>query len=166
MALTVALAAVNQGSTVAGQAKAFTVTVTNTGAAAVTLTSLVIGGDIGVIVGQPVYLQPNVPVGVGNPILAAAGSATYSFACVFPSPYSAGPSPQNPGGAAPISLAPMADPFFVLQAQAQSSDGSLASGTLFVPVLSTISPFPLAQGGALQFGQGFNFINFIMLGAI
>ncbi len=145
----------------------FTVAVTNTGSSAVTLNSLSIncgGGDARIT--QPNYLTPNVPVGVGNPILNAAAVAYYSFQAVFDSPYDPGPSPQNPGGASPYNQAGVPDPYFLLQAQAQSSDGSTAVGTLLVPVLSTIGRHPLPEGGALSFTQGSNLITLTMLGAL
>lgn len=166
MALTVTLAA-GAGSTSAsaGRQLNFVATVTNPGAAALSLSALQIlckGGDARI--GQPQYLTPNVPAGTGNPVIAAGASAAYAFQAVFDSPYGAGPSPNNAGGASPSS--PIPDPFFCLQAQGQDSSGAVFSSTLFVPVLSTIAPFPLAQGGAFQFGQGFNFINGLVFGLL
>jgi hypothetical protein len=166
MALTLSIAKASPGSIVAGVPVNFTVTVTNTGSAAVSLSSLQVSEstESDATIAQPNYLTPNVPVGVGNPVLGAGASASYNFQAVFNSPYSAGSSPNAAGGASPGPA--VADPFFTLLAQGQLSDGSVGSFPLVVPVLSTIAPFPLAQGGAFQFGQGFNFINLIMLGAI
>lgn len=168
MALTLSIAKTSPGNIVASQAVNFTVTVTNSGSSAVTLTALSVNEitESDAQIGQPNYLTPNVPVGVGNPVLAASGSVTYLFTAVFSSPMYAGPSPQAPGGAAPGPAASNADAFFTLQAQAQASDGSIGSTSLMVPVLSAIAPFPLASGGAFQFGQGFNFINGLMLYAL
>lgn len=168
MALTLSIAKTSPGSIVAGQSMNFTVAVTNTGAAAVSLSSLAVNEstESDAQIAQPNFMTPNVPVGVGNPVLNAGATSTFPFQVVFNSPYLAGPSPNNPGGAAPGPAAANPDAQFTLQAQAQASDGSIASTSLLVPVLSAIAPFPLAQGGAFQFGQGFNFINGLMLYAL
>lgn len=164
MALTLAITAPAQ-VIVAGQTMNFVVTVTNGGSSAVTLQSLSINEitESDAQVSQPLFLTPNVPVGVGNPVLAASGSASYPFQVVFSSPYAAGPSPQQPGGAAPASVAQTPDPYFTLQAQSISSDGTVASANLMVSVLSTIAPFPVPLGGALQLGQGANLVNLLTM---
>jgi hypothetical protein len=161
MALTLALAQGNPAGApiVVNQPMQFTVTVTNTGAAAVSLTGLSIAEstESDATIGQPTWQTPNVSPGVtGNPVIAAGASVTYSFPVVFTSPNMPGVSPNNPGGAAPGPRAMEADANFTLQAQAQSSDGSVASAYLTVPVLSAVAPFPVPQGGAAQFAQGAN----------
>ncbi len=166
MALTLVVSAVNQGSTVAGQTEPFLIALTNTSSSSVTLSNLVVYGPIGVTVGQPSYLAPNMPVGLGNPTLTAGGTSYFGFQAVFPTPAAAGPSPNNPGGAAPAPAAATPYANFTLQVQAQASDGSVASASLMVPVLSAIPPFPLPQGGALQFNQGANLITLTMFGAL
>lgn len=145
----------------------FVVTVANGNASAVTLLSLSINPASGdARIAQPLYLTPNVPVGVGNPVIAASSSASYGFQVVFDSPAAAGPSPNNPGGAAPSNTAETPDPFFVLQAIGNTSDGSVFSSTLLVPVLSAIPPFPIPEGGALYFTQGSNLLFPLTLGLI
>lgn len=163
--------AISQGagatSVTAGRAINYVVTVSNTNAASVTLNSLAVypmSGDARI--SQPLYLTPNVPVGVGNPTIASGASASYGFQVVFDSPAQAGPSPNNPGGAAPASVALTPDPFFVIQAQGQASDGSVFSSSFFVPVLSTIAPFPIPEGGALYLTQGSNLMTLTLLGAL
>lgn len=165
MALTLVLSSINPGSCVAGQPESFLLTVTNTGSAAVTLTTLSTFGDTTSTVSQPSYLTPNAPIGYGNPVINAGSSANYVFQVVFNSPNASGPSPQAPGGPLPY---PVATPegLSVVSAQAQSSDGSLASTSLMVPVLSAIQNAPVPQGGAFQFGQGANLMNLTMLGAL
>lgn len=161
--------ALTSGIVVANQPINFTVTVTNGDAAAVTLQSLYVTEqtDAGAQVGQPQYLVPNMPVNLGNPVIPAASSATYGFQVVFPAPSTPGTSPNNqPGGASPGNNAYPANPFMTLQAIGQTSDGSVFSNTITVPVLSAISPFPVPEGGAFQFRQGSNFVNFMMLGAL
>lgn len=166
MALSMVLSYVTPGGAVVGQTENFLVAITNTGSSAVTLTTLVSSSEVGVTVGQPSYLIPNVPIGLGNPVINAGATSNYVFQCVFNSPAGSGPSPNNPGGADPFPDAQTPDPFFTVQIQAQSSDGSVSSASLLVPVLSAIAPFPFPQGGAFQFYQGANIINLIMLGAL
>lgn len=164
MALTLSITAPVQ-TIVANQTMNFIVTVTNAGAAAVTLQSLGINEitESDAQLSQPLFMTPNVPVGVGNPVLSPATSYNYPFQCVFNSPVAAGPSPQNPGGAAPASVAQTPDPYFTLQAQSQSSDGTIASTSLMVSVQSLIAPFPPALGGALQLAAGANLLNFLTM---
>src|ERR1700755_930159 len=163
----------NAVSIAAGQAVNFVAAVTNATASALTLQSLAVtvasgsrgGASAGVT--QPSYLWPNVPVGVGNPVLPAGVTQNYSFSAVFFAPNASGPSPQNqPGGAAPSNQAQEIDPFYVLTATGLDSSAAVFTSSFFVPVLSTIAPFPLAQGGALQLSQGMNLVNLTMLGAL
>lgn len=172
MALTLVISAgAGNPSAIAGQKSNYVLTVTNTGAAAVSLQALSLNevSKMGVSIGQPNFLASGQPAGSSSfPVLGAGLSASYPFQVVYPGPYGAGPSPQAAGGASPGSAAnPAGSPFARIQAQSQSSDGSVnVSETMLVPVLSTIEPFPLAQGGAFQFGQGFNFINGLTLFAL
>ncbi len=163
MAITVTLAeGAPQASAVGNQTMNFTVTVANSNAAAVTLMSLSVADSRKQSnLSQPVYLTPNVPVGVGNPIIAAGASATYGFQCVFTNPVMPGPSPQAPGGASPVNAAYYPDANFTLQATSFTSDGTVASGTIAVPVLS--ATIPQDNGGALVLSQGFNLINLVTL---
>ncbi len=163
MAILVSLSAVAPGSTVAAQSEPFLVTVSNTGTAAVTINSLAVSADVGVVVDQPSYLTPNVAVGLGNPVLNGGASLSYVFNAIFFSPAAAGPSPQAPGGAAPSENAQTPDANFSLFAVVNTSDGSVVSGSLNVPVLSTIAPFQVPTGGALYLQQGFNLINLLTL---
>lgn len=164
MALTVALAKSSPGSVFGNQTMNFTVTVTNTSSSSVTLNSLQVleQTESDATLSQPNFLIPNTPVGVGNPTISASGSVTYGFQGVFNGPLP-GPSPQAPGGAAGAPAAATPDANFAIGAMAVASDGSVGSGLLLVPVLSTIAPFPLANGGALQLGQGFNLINYLVV---
>lgn len=167
MAITVSMTQVQQAF--GDSATNFTVTVANGNASAVTLNSLAINGPpaSGVVVQQPNYLTPNVPVGVGNPVIAAGSSLTWGFQVVLTNPNFPGPSPNNqPGGAAGSGNAMPANSNFLLQAIGQTSDGSVFSSTNLVPVLSAVAPFPFPQGGAFQFNDGFDFMNLIMLGAL
>lgn len=168
MAKTVSMAQVDPNA-VANQPVKFTVTVANSDAAAVTLSSLYISeqSDTGANVGQPQYLVSNVPLNLGNPIITAAGSVSYGFQVVFNSPNTPGQSPNNaPGGAVPSNNAYPANPYVTLQAIAQTSDGSVFSTTIMVPVLSAVAPFPIPEGGALQFRQGSNLMTLALMGAL
>jgi hypothetical protein len=163
MALTLAILPGNNATNVvANQTMNFTAAVTNSGSTSVTLQSLQVAEstESDAQLSQPVFLTPNTPVGVGNPTLLPGATYYYGFLGVFSNP-GIGPSPQAPGGAAPSNKGANADAFFTLQLTSQSSDGTVASASMLVPVLSSIAPFPLAQGGALQLSQGFNLINLL-----
>lgn len=148
---------------VGNQTMNYTVSVQNTGASSLTLNSLVVAEstESDAIIGQPTYLTPNVPVGVGNPIIAAGATSSWGFQCAFTNPVTPGPSPQAPGGAAPSNAAYFADATFVLQATVVMSDGSVSMSALPVPVVT--ATFPQSNGGALVASQGFNLINFVTL---
>jgi hypothetical protein len=163
MALTLSIIAGSPSTAIGNGTCNFVASVTNSGATAVTLQSLQVSETSGgAVVDQPVYLTPNTPVGVGNPILLPSTTYYYGFQVVFVSPAIAGPSPQNaPGGAAPSNNAVTPDASFTLQLQSLSSDATVASASLTVPVLSTIAPFPFATGGAMQLSQGFNLVNLL-----
>lgn len=159
MALTLAIAQGNPAGApiVCNQPTNFTITVTNTGSSAVSLQSLSVAEstESEASISQPNFQTPSTSIGSsGFPVIAAGASVTYGFPVVFTSPNMPGPSPNNPGGAAPESRASTADALFTLQAQAQSSDGSVATTSLTVPVLSAVAPFPVPAGGAAQFAQG------------
>lgn len=151
-------------SVVAGRTVNYVAAVTNAGSTSVTLSSLqtYCESSSGISVGQPAYLTPNVPVGVGNPTLTAGTTYYYPFSVSYETPYSPGPSPQMPGGTQGVAVASVpSDSVFAISLQSLSSDSTVASTTLLVPVLSTIAPFPVAQGGALQLSSGFNLVNFL-----
>lgn len=149
---------------VGNQTMNYVVSVQNTGSSSLTLNSLVVteSTTTGARVGQPRYLTPNVPVGVGNPTIAAGATVNYGFQVVSTAPVMPGPSPQNPGGAAPINAAayPLSSSY-ALQAVAVTSDGTVSSGSFVAPVLS--ATFPQSNGGALVLSQGFNLINLVTL---
>lgn len=176
MAITVTISAgAASNSAVADRPINYVVSLTNTGSSAVTLLSLSVNAQstsgagnasTAVRISQPPYLTPNVPVGVGNPIINAAATVNYPLQVVFLTPYFPGPSPQNPGGASPFSAAMTPNDNFTLQVMGNTSDGSVFSYNFLVPVLSTIAPFPIPEGGALIFTQGSNIMNLIMLGAL
>lgn len=152
-----------QAFAVGNQTMNYVVSIENTGASALTLLSLVTGEDTktGAIVSQPVYLTTNVPVGVGNPVIAAGATVNYGFQLVCTQPTMPGPSPQAPGGAAPTNAAyyPLADRIF--RATSVMSDGTVSSATIVAPVLT--ATFPQSNGGALVMSQGFNLVNLVTL---
>jgi len=167
MALTLSISA-GYGSTnvAAGMQVTYVASVTNSGATAVTLNGLWVSrdsmsGNAGV--GQPTWQTPGVSVGAGYPTLAAGSTYNYPFSVVFSAPNMAGGSPNSaPGGAAPPhNAAYPIDSGFSFTINSLSSDSTTASATYFVPVLSTVAPFPIPQGGALQMNSGFNLVNFL-----
>lgn len=150
--------------TAQGSQSSFVVTVSNAGATALSLVSLSVHetSSTGAHVAQPTYLRPNAPAGLSNPVIAPGGSVSYVFGVSFPVPAGAGPSPQSPGGASGHGNAcPAPNSTAILRAECQSSDGAVSTALLSAPVLSTIAPFPVAQGGGMQLSSGFNLINFI-----
>lgn len=161
MATIVSIAAGSSAFAIGNQTTSYTVTVQNTGASSLTLSSLDVqeSTKTGARVGQPAYLTPNVPVGVGNPTIAAGASVSYGFQVTPTGPVMPGASPQAPGG--PFNNGTAAANAFSLLATAVTSDGSVASGSLVAPVLT--SEIPQDSGGALVLSQGFNLINFITL---
>lgn len=173
MALTLALSMVDPYMS-AGKATTFQVTVTNTGASSVTLTQLFAGetSESDVTVGQPNFMTPNVPVGVGNPTLLPNTPVAYTFRCAFPGPATPGPSPNQSsvaGGSLSgggMFVGQPADAAFNLQVQAQSSDGSQSSVSLVVAAITATPIFPQSLGGSLQFTNPFNLVNGLMLGLL
>lgn len=165
MALTLAIlpgSANNVGSS--GQMRTLTASVTNSGATSVTLQALTVSGDgTGVnVLGQPDFLTPNQPVGVGAPTIAAGATSFFPFRVEFLAPNFPGPSPQSPGGAAGVGNAAVPnDSAYLLNLTSLSSDGTAAAASFQVGVASTLFPFPIAQGGAMQLYSGFNLVNFI-----
>ncbi len=136
----------------------FTATVSNSGTASVVLTSLFASMPTGAgTVGQPTFTY-------GAPVILASGAASFPFSVVFHAPANAGPSPQNPGGAAPSPT--MISGGFVLQVDGRSDDGSTFSAQTFGNVLAGAFSVPAAGangGGALALNHGFDLINFITL---
>lgn len=163
MSITVTLAKSLAAPVVVNQPMSFTVTVANNSASSVVLNALQVteSTESDAIISQPNILTPNMPVGLGNPVIPGSSSVSYAFQVIFNSP-GVGPSPQSPGGAAPFSAAATPDANFTLTAMALVSDGSGGTFSLMVPVLSAIAPFPLAIGGALQLSQGFNLLNYLI----
>jgi hypothetical protein len=145
-----------------GEPNTVLVTVTNPGAVALSLSSLQVteASATGASITQPLYLTPNAPVGLGNPVIVAGGSASYAFEVAFSVPGYSGPSPQAPGGAGGV-RGPPTNSVVTLRAQCLSSDGVVTSVTQPFPVLSTVAPFPVAQGGAMQLSSGFNLVTYL-----
>lgn len=166
MAMTLTIALGRTPQVVVGRPTCFILAVTNDGASALTLNSLTVSEQTksGAIIAQPTFATPNVAPGTGNPSIGAATTVYYPFNVTFTSPM-VGPSPQQPGGPAPSNRAEEANSNFILQAVGQTSDGSVFSNSLMVPALSSIAPFPLAQGGAFQFAAGANLVNLLTTGA-
>jgi len=148
---------------VANQTMNYVASVTNSGATSVTLSALVASEltESDAQLAQPLFLTPNVPPGVGNPVLLPGVTYFYPFQAVFNSPLMAGASPNAPGGSAPSSSAVTPDAIFGLSLQSQSSDGTIASVTQQVAVQTAAVPFPIPLGGALQMYAGANLINFL-----
>ena len=148
----------------AGEPNTVILTVTNPGATALTVLWLAVSeaSKTGARLDQPSYLRPNAPLGLGNPVIAPGASVAYPFECAFFVPAYSGPSPQAPGGAAGIP-GPTANPIVTIRAQCQSSDGGVSSVERPFPVLATVAPYPIAQGGALQLSSGFNLVNLVTL---
>lgn len=145
-----------------GEPNTALLTVTNPGTTALTVLSLSVFEEskTGARLDQPSYMRPNAPVGLGNPVISPGASATYPFECTFTVPSYSGPSPQAPGGSAGV-RGPPTNSIVTIRAQCQSSDGVVSTVAMSFPVLSTVAPFPVAQGGALQLNSGFNLVNLV-----
>ena len=140
----------------------YVATVTNTGSSPLSLSSLSVietSPASSVQITQPVFLTPNVPVGVGNPVIPAGEARSYPFQVIFNAPNTAGEAAQAPGGGMNAGSAMPADPFYVLQANCQDSNGAITVGSIFVPVLSAVNGFPIPQGGAMDFRFGLDAAN-------
>lgn len=165
MALTLAIQAPAMSTNItAGQTITCIAAVTNAGASSVTLQSLTTATDGAgsANLSQPDFLTPNVPVGVGNPVLLPSTTYYFPFRVVFHAPNTAGAFPQAPGGGANLNAAAYPiDSNFGLSLTSVSSDGTVATTTATIPVLSTTSPSPLAAGGALQLSYSLNLVNFL-----
>lgn len=169
MPVSVALVLSNS-NVISGQPAGAVATVSNTTAAAVTLESLTASSSSGAVsIRQPVIVTPNMAPGAGDPVIdATSGTLSVGFSFVVQAPNAAGPSPNNaPGGVAPSNpAAPVSNPNHVITVIGQTSDGSVFSSSLTVGVLSAVGPFPRAEGGALQFTQGANFMTLALMGAL
>lgn len=160
MALTLQiLAGSNARSPSADRAVNYVGAVTNAGSTSVTLLSLAVFADLpGARVEQPFVGGNGAPGTV--PVIPAGETQYFPFSVVAFSPNPAGPSPQEPNtqrgnGAAST------DSSINLSMQSVSSDGTTATTTFFLPVLSP-GNFTPGEGGALQMSQGANAVNFIM----
>jgi hypothetical protein len=170
MATVIALSQVTSPA-LADSVVTFIVTVTNTGSSALTLSSLQVADQTkgaNSTLQQPNYLTTNMPVGLGNPVIGASSSLSFPFSGVFSAPPTAGASPNQPGplGVSGMFLGQPGSASYALVAQCQTSDGAVASTSLVVPVLSATAPFPRPEGGALQFSQGSNLINGLIMGVL
>ena len=147
-----------------GEPNTIILTVSNPGAAALTVLSLGVSevSATGARLDQPSYLAPNAPIGLGNPVIGPGASRSFPFECVFQVPSYSGPSPQAPGGSAGV-RGPPTNSVVTIRALCQSSDGVVTFVDMPFPVLATVAPFPVAQGGALQLNSGFNAVNFLTL---
>lgn len=155
MALTLSVTRVT-ATPVARQPCRFTATLTNTGSSSVSLESLSVNelSKSGAVIEQPGFLTPNAPTGQ-LPTIVAGGSLTVPFTIVPSGPSMPGPSPNNaPGGAAPPNPAMPAPATLNFQLVGQLSDDSTAVMPFAVSVLSSVAPFPVPEGGAVQFAQG------------
>lgn len=159
MAISLTLTQVD-ASAIANRETSYVVAVTNSSTSSVTLTSLVAReqGNAGASqIGVPTFLAPNVPVGTGNPTITAAGTFTVDIDVVWMTPNTSGPSPNAPGfGPSGMWLGQPANPVRILAVDVLVSDGSSASITLAVPVLSAAGMFPVPNGGSAIFSQSAN----------
>ena len=165
---TVVISAGADSSPAANKAMPYYVTITNTGANPLTLNAMSVSSPTpGVIIAQPDFLTPNVPYGVGNPVIAAGASLAVRFSAVFPMPNASGPSPQGPTGATNAVNQPAfpVNGYFNLQVTCQLTDSAGViveqTGNFGQGVLSEMQNVPRAEGGALDFRQGSNILGMV-----
>lgn len=149
---------------IAGQSCVFLASVKNNTGSDVTLSNLAVYcSPQGPIVGQPQYLTVNVAPGTGNPTITNGSTGSYPFNVVFPSPNVAGVAPQNaPGSASIQSLAyPAHNQLYTVYVQAQTSDGSVGQGQMYVQPVSSTQPLVLPYGGSISNGTSTGAANIV-----
>lgn len=162
MAITLAITAGATSLAVGNQTMPYIATVTNGNASSVILNSLVISEGTGSAqISQPNYLTANVPVGVGNPVIAAGASLSVLFKATFTNPTMPGESPDAPGGGSDANKAYYPYSIYQLQGIAQTSDGSVVSASIQVAVSTATTP--PTTGGFLDLRLGADLTNFLTL---
>lgn len=147
------------GSAVAGRSLRGMVSITNESGPSVAIDSMVLSEStkMGVAIGGPRFLTPNV-VGVGaTPIIATSSTSHFPFSLMVPSP--------NTPGASPSATRHHDDVFPSNNSQCQlnldvraidqvSFLPEVARTSFEFPVITSVAPFPVPQGGALQYNAG------------
>lgn len=161
MSLTLTLAVTSPAPLIANSAINGVLTVVNNGANPVVVQTVGLSEvtNMGVKFRQPDFLTPNVAPGVGNPTIAAAGTANYPFAFVCAPVNTPGDSPQAPGGPAPTPTIPTnSSPIIscvVVSYDSVAGVNVVGSTQLApVPLAASVAPSPPPLGGALQFNVG------------
>ena len=163
MALNLSLAITSVGPLKSGLALNGVATVTNTEAGNVEVMSIQIteASTMGAIICGPYFLTPNVAPGEGEPTLATSASGNYPFQVVCEVPNTPGASPNAPNSLHGNTF-PSGNSYLRLAGTVLGNDGSsnlVGSATLNLPLTTPVAPFPVPQGGALQFNAGGNSIN-------
>lgn len=168
MAVTLSLAITSVGPNMGDSTLNGIATITNTEAGAVTLQDIQVfeQSTFGATISQPYFLTPNVAPGVGNPSVSAGATVYYPFQVVCAVPNTPGASPNAPGGLVE-SVYPAPNTFLRLAGVVRALDGSsnpfVGTASLQLPLITPVAPFPVPQGGALQFNRGGNAVNFFFL---
>lgn len=165
MALLVVPAVTGVGPVTADNTVTCVLSITNTGANAVTVQSIQVceQSQTGAVIRQPDFLTPNVAPGTGQPVIAAAATSNFPFAvcCCVPNTPDGSPNAPNTliGNTCPPSNTVVS-----LVAIVQTNDPTAGvnvngSGLLQFPVGSAVAPFPVPAGGSLQFNAPGDAVN-------
>lgn len=164
MAITVTLALTNPATARAGQRLNGICAITNNGANTVEVLSvnLAEASVMGAKVGGPYFLTPNVAPGTGEPTIESAATSYFPFSIVIPSPNTPGSSPSSVHVI--DGVYPAANSWARFQCNVMTYDSVaevnvVGEATLAFAVASSVAPFPMPQGGALQFDTGGDAVN-------
>lgn len=167
MAITCSLAFGNTTSARSGQPVNLVLAVTNNGSNTIEVLGIQVteASTMGAIISGPYFLTPNADVGVGPTILTTA-TAYYPCQVVVTAINTPGASPNSPN-ALHDDVFPPGNSLCRLQCDVLTYDSVAAenvagSATFNFPVGSAVAPFPVPQGGAMQFNAGGNAVNWIL----
>lgn len=168
MAITVGIAITSVGPVLADSQINGVLTVTNNGSNTVQIQAAQLSEltTMGLVFRHPDVLTPNAAPGTYNTI-SAAGSASYPFSLVAPSPNTPGASPNTPNGYSD-NVFPPANVQAVINCLVTAYDTTAAayvngSASLSFAIGSAVAPFPVPQGGALQFNSGGDAVHWFFL---
>lgn len=167
MSITVILTKTSVGNPLADGVINGVCAVTNNESGSVTVRDIRISevSTMGSVIRQPDFLVPNAAPGT-YPTLTTTATGNYPWSIVVPSPCTPGPSPNSPSGVQNVAY-PASNAVLRLQCVVMVNDGSvniMGTALLQFPIGSAVAPFPVPQGGALQFNTGGDAVNFFFFG--
>ena len=165
MAITVSMAITSVGSTRSNSVISGILTLVNNGANTISVLDVALfeQSTMGAIIGQPVFMTPNVAPGEGEPDVATTVTVYYPFSVVVPAINTPGASPNAPSSLHD-DVFPPGNSWCRLACNVRAYDATAVeyvtgTATLQFPVVSAVAPFPVPQGGAEQFNSGGDAVN-------